>query len=71
LEGRGTLKPGSIADVTVIDPQMAWKYRNVDSRSKSKNSPFDGRDFLGGPVATIVAGRIVYRRNINADGRTA
>src|SRR5687767_2072432 len=38
LEGRGTLKPGSIADVTVIDPQLAWTYRNSDSRSKSKNS---------------------------------
>ena len=70
LEGRGTLKPGSIADVTVIDPQMTWTYRNADSRSKSKNSPFDGWEFLGGPVATIVGGKIVYLRSVNAQGRT-
>jgi len=62
LEGRGTLKPGSIADVTIIDPEMAWTYRNSESRSKSKNSPFDGHAFNGGPVATIVGGKLVYKR---------
>ncbi len=62
LQGRGTLKPGSIADATVIDPSLAWTYRNADSRSKSKNSPFDGLQFEGGVVATFVAGRLVFRR---------
>ncbi|CAN5375746.1 dihydroorotase [soil metagenome] len=62
LAGRGTLTPGSIADVTIIDPDMKWTYRNADSRSKSRNSPFDGWEFTGAAVATIVAGRIVYRR---------
>ena len=62
LEGRGTLKPGSIADVTLIDPDLNWTYNNADSRSKSKNSPFDGWNFHGGVVATVVGGRIVYRR---------
>jgi dihydroorotase len=71
LEDRGSLKPGSIADVTVIDPQMAWTYRNADSRSKSKNSPFDGWEFLGGPVATIVGGKILHRRNVSAGRRSA
>jgi len=60
LAGRGTLKPGSIADVTIIDPQKAWTYRNVDSRSKSRNSPFDGWQFTGRAVATIVGGKIVF-----------
>ncbi len=62
LKDRGTLKPGSIADVTIIDPNNTWVYRNADSRSKSKNSPFDGWQFHGGAVATIVGGKIVYRR---------
>jgi dihydroorotase len=62
LEGRGTLKPGSVADVTVIDPSLTWTYRNADSRSKSKNSPFDGWQFEGGVVATFVAGKMVFRR---------
>ncbi len=64
LAGRGTLKPGSIADVTIIDPQKVWTYRNADSRSKSRNSPFDGWQFTGRAVATIVGGKIVYRHDI-------
>jgi len=62
LAGRGTLAPGSVADITIIDPDLKWTYRNVDSRSKSRNSPFDSWEFTGAAVATIVAGRIVYGR---------
>ncbi len=62
LAGRGTLAPGSFADVTILDPDLKWTYRNVDSRSKSRNSPFDNLDFTGATVATIVGGRVVYRR---------
>ena len=61
LAGRGTLAPGSVADVTIIDPDLNWTYTNAHSRSKSKNSPFDGWQFNGGAVATIVGGKIVYR----------
>jgi len=60
LTGRGTLTPGSIADVTIIDPNLNWTYNISESRSKSRNSPFDGWQFLGRAVATIVGGRIVY-----------
>ncbi|MGI8409513.1 MAG: dihydroorotase [Pyrinomonadaceae bacterium] len=62
LKDRGTLKPGSTADITIIDPDLTWTYSNADSRSKSKNSPFDGWQFRGGPVATIVGGEIRFRR---------
>lgn len=62
LAGRGTLRPGSSADVTILDPTLDWTYFNADSRSKSKNSPYDGRKFHGAAVATIVGGRIVYQR---------
>ena len=61
LAGRGTLAPGSIADVTIIDPDLVWTYTCANSRSKSRNSPFDGWQFNGRAVATIVGGKIVYR----------
>ena len=62
LHERGTIRPGSIADITIIDPDLEWTYHNSESRSKSRNSPFDGWQFTGGAVATVVGGRIVYRR---------
>jgi dihydroorotase len=62
LDGRGTLRPGSVADITILDPDLEWTYSNSDSRSKSRNSPFDGRNFRGAVVATIVGGKIVFRR---------
>ena len=62
IKDRGTLKPGSIADVTIIDPELKWTYRNADSRSKSRNSPFEGWEFQGGAVATIVGGRVVFNQ---------
>ncbi len=61
LEDRGTLAPGSIADVTIIDPSRVWTYTNANSRSKSRNSPFDGWQFQGGVVATVVGGKIVFQ----------
>ncbi|MBX3290483.1 MAG: dihydroorotase [Acidobacteria bacterium] len=61
LEGRGTLRPGSIADITIIDPDRKWTYRNADSVSRSKNSPFDGWEFTGRAVATFVNGKLVYK----------
>ena len=57
LKDRGTLKPGAIADVTIIDPTLEWTYKNADSKSKSKNSPFDNWNFTGAAVATIVRGK--------------
>jgi dihydroorotase len=62
LKERGTLKVGSIADVTILDPQFEWTYKNADSKSKSRNTPFDKRNFTGAAVATIVGGKIVYQR---------
>jgi dihydroorotase len=62
LKNRGTLKPGSFADVTILDPELEWTYVNSASKSKSRNTPFDNRSFTGAAVATIVGGKIVYRR---------
>jgi dihydroorotase len=56
------LAAGQPADVTLFSTTHEWKYRVNDSPSKSRNSPFDGRTFKGAPVATIVAGKIVFKR---------
>jgi dihydroorotase len=59
---RGTLAPGAPADVTVFDLDTEWTYDVQQSFSKSRNSPFNGRQFRGGPLATIVGGKIVWQR---------
>ena len=58
---RGRLSAGVPADVTIFDPERSWTYDVNKSYSKSRNTPFDGRTFRGGPVATIVNGRFVWR----------
>jgi dihydroorotase len=58
---RGTLTPGAAADVTVFSLDQEWVYDVNRSASKSRNSPFHGHRFRGGPIATVVAGKIVWR----------
>jgi len=58
---RGTLAPGTTADVTIFSTEQQWTYDVNKSFSKSRNTPFDGASFRGGPVATIVAGQIVWK----------
>jgi dihydroorotase len=60
--GRGALAVGAPGDVTVFATDFDWTYDVNQSASRSRNSPFDGRTFRGGPVATIVNGEIVWRR---------
>ena len=57
---RGTLSVGAVADITILDVDRGWTYDVNKSASKSRNSPFDGHAFRGGPVATIVKGRVVW-----------
>ena len=60
LEDRGTLCRKAWGDVTILDPEFAWVLDVSRSKSKSRNTPFDGRGMKGAAVATIVAGRVVY-----------
>ncbi|MDD5730712.1 MAG: dihydroorotase [Candidatus Omnitrophica bacterium] len=58
---RGTLGPGKEADITVVSAEKEWIVQKEDLVSKSKNSPFLGRKFLGAVEYTIRSGKIVYQ----------
>jgi dihydroorotase len=57
-----SLAAGEPADVTIFSTDHSWTYDVKNSPSKSRNSPFDQREFKGAPMATVVAGRIVWKR---------
>jgi dihydroorotase len=59
----GILMPGCRANVTLFDPNKEWTVDSRDFASKGKNTPFDGCPFKGRVIATIVAGKVVYRDN--------
>jgi dihydroorotase len=53
---------GEPADLTLFSLDHSWTFRARESASRSQNSPFDGRSFRGAPMATLVAGRVAFRR---------
>ncbi len=57
----GSLGKGQWGDLVVFDPASEWDFQAATSRSRSKNTPFDGARMLGRVKATVVAGRVVYR----------
>ena len=61
LEGRGSLSVGSFADVVIFDPAAEWSFEAKASKSKSKNTPFDGAAMLGRVVYTVSEGRVVFK----------
>ena len=58
---KGTLAVGSIADITIINPDVAYRMNEQDIVSKSKNTPFIGKEVQGRIKYTIVYGKIVYK----------
>ncbi len=56
-----TIAAGRPADLTIFSMDRPWTFQAAESASKSRNSPFDQRNFKGGPVATVVAGRFVHK----------
>ncbi|HET7601815.1 MAG TPA: dihydroorotase [Gemmatimonadales bacterium] len=58
----GSLAKGAPADIVILDPGMRWTVDPSTFRSKSRNTPFGGREVKGRAVATIVRGHVVYRQ---------
>lgn len=56
----GSLAVGAPADLVLIDPDRQWVYDPAKGYSKSRNSPWAGREMIGRAVATIVGGILVY-----------
>ena len=61
LKQAGSLAVGSWGDVTIFDPAEVRTFQAAASRSKSKNTPFDGAEIKGRVKATVVGGKVVYR----------
>ena len=58
----GSLETGAVADVVVLDPSSIWKYDPAQGYSKSRNSPWAGREMEGQVAYTLVAGKVVFDR---------
>jgi len=61
LADRGNLRVGSFADLVLFEAGAEWVFRAAGSKSKSKNTPFDGAQMLGRIRATVCEGRVVFR----------
>ncbi|MEE8440932.1 MAG: dihydroorotase family protein [Spirochaetia bacterium] len=62
MEGRGSLDPGSVGDVTLVDLGRKWIVASSDFETKARYSPFDGRTLIGRVTHTIICG------NVNGSG---
>lgn len=58
---RGTIEVGKVADITIFNPNEKYIYTEDKIVSKSKNSPFIGKELKGKVKYTIVSGKIVYK----------
>ncbi|HEY7331133.1 MAG TPA: dihydroorotase [Gemmataceae bacterium] len=63
---RGTLKPGAIADVTILDPTAEWTIDPKKFRSKSRNCPFAGWQVRGWADTVLVGGALKFQRHSTA-----
>ncbi|MGZ4972476.1 MAG: dihydroorotase [Limisphaerales bacterium] len=60
---KGSLSKGMDGDITIIDPEKTWLFKADETASKSKNTPFHNWPMRGKAVATVVAGKIVWKES--------
>ena len=60
LEGLGTLSPGALGDVVLLNPDAEWTVNPDEFASMGKNTPLAGRTLRGQVVGTVCEGRVVH-----------
>ena len=63
LSQKGSLIAGKDGDVTLFSPDKTWTFERETTAAKSLNSPFYGWPLRGKVLATVVAGKIVWRES--------
>jgi allantoinase len=58
---KGTLQPGSDADVVLYDAAASWTIHSKDLHALAHWSPYEGRPVRGQVVQTLVRGRTVFK----------
>lgn len=61
---KGTLEPGRMADIVIINPEQEKMVDPAQFYSKGKNTPFVGRILKGWPEMVIKGGRIVLKQGV-------
>ena len=56
----GTLAVGASADLVLLAPETEWAFRVSESRSRSRNTPFDGWSLPGKVHLTLRGGQVTY-----------
>jgi dihydroorotase len=64
----GTLAVGACADVVLLAPETEWRFRASESRSRSRNTPFDGWSLPGKVYLTMRAGQVVHQDRSTRQG---
>lgn len=59
LENKGKIATGYDGDITIIDLKKEGKFDISEFKTKAEYSPFDGWNYVGMPVMTIVNGKVV------------